>query len=222
MLTVDKNEFLHQVDEAVNSWEKERLVRLVNEGLESGMGALEIIHEALLPRFDGLFNKLQAWDITFPELLLLADTVQAAMNLLIPRVKASLPKGQAKGRIVIGTVKGDIHDIGKSIVAVVLRSEGYEVTDLGRDVPAVEFIKAATKEKAHIIAASTLMTPTLSSMEELIAEVKAQKIGVKTIIGGWATTPEFARKIGADAWGRDSLDGLRKVDSLIQEAVKHG
>lgn len=219
---MDKNEFLHQVDEAINAWEKERLVKIVNEGLESGMGAMEIIHEALLPRFDGLFNKLQVWDITFPELLLLADTVQAAINMLLPQVDASLPRGHVKGRIVIGTVKGDIHDIGKSIVAVVLRSGGYEVTDLGRDVPAAEFIRAATEEKAHLIAASTLMTPTLSSMEELVTEVKARKIGMKTIIGGWATSLEFAQRIGADAWGRDSLDGLRKVDSLISEAVKHG
>ncbi len=219
---MDKNEFRQQVDEAINAWEKERLVKIIAEGLDNGMSAMGILHEALLPRFDGLFDKLQTWEITFPELLLLVDTVQAAINLLIPQVKLSLPRGQAKGRIVIGTVKGDIHDIGKSIVTAVLRSGGYEVTDLGRDVPTAEFIKAATEEKAHLIAASTLMTPTLSSMEELIAEVKAQKIGVKTIIGGWATSPEFAQKIGADAWGRDSLDGLRKVDSLILETVNHG
>ncbi len=219
---MDKDEFVQQIDEAISAWDKERLVKIIADGLDSGFGATEIIHETLLPRFDGLFNKLQAWEITFPELLLLADTVQAALNLLIPQVKVSLPRGQVKGRIVIGTVKGDIHDIGKGIVAVVLRSGGYEVTDLGRDTPTSAFIKAAIEEKAHIMAASTLMTPTLASMEELIAEVKAQKIEVKTIIGGWATSPEFARRIGADAWGRDSTDGLHQVDSLMLEIAKHG
>jgi methanogenic corrinoid protein MtbC1 len=219
---MDKNELFQQVDEAINAWEKERLVEIVTAALDNGFDAMEIIHEALLPKFDGLFNKLQAWDITFPELLLLADTVQAAINVLLPQVKASLPEEQTKGRIVIGTVAGDIHDIGKGIVAVVLRSGGYEVTDLGRDVPAAEFIKAAVEEKAHIIAASTLMTPTLASMEELISKVKAQKIGVKTIIGGWATSLEFAQRIGADAWGRDSTDGLRQVDSLMLEIASHG
>jgi methylmalonyl-CoA mutase cobalamin-binding domain/chain len=219
---MDKKELFQQVDEAINDWEKERLVEIVTAGLDNGFGAMEIIHEALLPKFDGLFNKLKAWDITFPELLLLADTVQAAINVLLPQVKASLPEEQTKGRIIIGTVAGDIHDIGKSIVAVVLRSGGYDVTDLGRDVPAAEFIEAAVEEKAHIIAASTLMTPTLASMEDLISEIRAQKIGVKTIIGGWATSPEFAQRIGADAWGRDSTDGLRHVESLMLEIARHG
>lgn len=219
---VNKDVFLEQVNEAVNAWDKERLIKIISEGLDSGFSAMDIINEALLPRFDGLFHKLQTYDITFPELLLLADTLQAAMNLLIPQVKISLPRGQPNGRIVIGTVKGDIHDIGKNIVTVVLRSGGYDVTDLGRDVPVAEFIKAAREQKAHIIAASTLMTPTLASIEDLISEIKAQKIGVRTIIGGWATSPEFAQKIGANAWGRDSLDGLYKVNSLISEMAKYG
>lgn len=217
---MDKDEFLKQIDEAVNAWEKERLVKIVTAGLDNGFGALEIINEALLPRFDGLFNKLQKWDITFPELLLLADTVQAAINVLLPHVKAASPQAEARRRVIIGTVKGDIHDIGKNIVAVVLRSGGYEVTDLGRDVPASEFIKAAIEQKAQVIAASTLMTPTLVSMEELVTEVKARQLGVKTIIGGWATSPEFARRIGADAWGRDSMDGLHQVGNLI--LARHG
>jgi 5-methyltetrahydrofolate--homocysteine methyltransferase len=120
-----------------------------------------------------------------------------------------------EAKVVLGTVRGDIHDMGKSIVRITLEYGGYEVIDLGSDVPTNEFIKAAREEKADVVALSTLMTPTLRSMAKVVSELKQQKIDVRTIIGGWATSPEFAQEIGADAWGKDALEGLSKLDSLI-------
>jgi len=214
---IQREEFGQNISAAIAEWDKEKLVFLVNEGLEAGITSMEITNEILLPILQKACREIDAHDITFPELVLLADTIKAALDLLIPKIRASLSEGKARGTIVIGTVKGDIHDLGKNLVAAVFESGGFRVTDLGRDVSVDDFIKAAKKEKADIIAASTLMTPTLTTMEELMKEVKARKLKLKTIIGGWATSPEFARKIGADAWADDALEGLFILDRLMKE-----
>jgi methanogenic corrinoid protein MtbC1 len=210
-------ELVREIDTAIKEWDKARLVSLVNKGLDTGLTPMELTKELLLPTLQKACRDIDAHDITFPELVLLADTIKAALDILIPKIRASLDRGTEKGTVVIGTVKGDIHDLGKNLVAAVFESGGYRVIDLGRDVSAKDFVREAEKEKAHIIAASTLMTPTLITMEELLTEVRSRKLKVKTIIGGWATSPEFARKIGADAWADDALEGLYIVDRLVEE-----
>jgi methanogenic corrinoid protein MtbC1 len=218
MKKIERREFVQRIETAIADWDKEGLSSLVREALENGFMPLEITSEILLPILQKACRDIDAHDITFPELLLQADTIKAALDLLIPKIKDSLSGGNTKGKVVIGTVKGDIHDLGKNLVAAVFESGGYHVTDLGRDVSPMDFIGTAEKEKADIIAASTLMTPTLITMEELLKEVKAKKLKIKTIIGGWATSPEFARKIGADAWADDALEGLFTLDRLMREA----
>jgi 5-methyltetrahydrofolate--homocysteine methyltransferase len=215
MRQIDREKFLQDISEAINRWEEDRLIELVSEGLAAGFSPLEIVQDALFPPLKKACRELETHDVTFPELVLIVHTIKPAMALLLPRIRASLLKGQARGKVVIGTVKGDIHDLGKNLVVAVFESGGYDVMDLGRDVPINEFVRAAEEQKADVVAASTLMTPTLHSMEELITEVRARKLKVKTIIGGWATSPEFAQKIGADAWAKDALEGLHKLDKLV-------
>ena len=212
-----REEFDQEIAAAVADWDKERLVFLVHEGLASGTTSHEITNEILLPILQKACREIDAHDITFPELILLADTIKAALDILIPKIRTSLNGGTSKGAVVIGTVKGDIHELGKNLVAAVFESGGFRVTDLGRDVSVDDFIKATKKEKADIIAVSTLMTPTLVNIEELVGDVLARKLRVKTIIGGWATSPEFARKIGADAWADDAVEGLFVLDRLMGE-----
>lgn len=214
-IKIQREEFIRRVNEAIADWDKERLVSLVMEGLGSGFMPLEMTGQVLLPVLHKACRDIDNHDISFAELLLLSDTIKSALDILIPRIKESLTGTAAKGRVIIGTVKGDIHELGKNLVAAVFESGGYRVTDLGKDVPTDDFIRAVEKEKANVIAASTLMTPTLISLEELLKEVKARKLKIKTIIGGWATSPEFARKIGADAWADDALEGLFKLDRLM-------
>ncbi len=212
-----REEFHQEIGAAVADWDKEKLVLLVNEGLAAGITSFQITNEILLPILQKACREIDAHDISFPELLLLADTIKAALDILIPKIRASLDGGNTKGTVILGTVQGDIHELGKNLVAAVFESGGFHVTDLGRDVPVEDFIAAAKKEKADIIAASTLMTPTLISIEELIREVKAQKLRIKTIIGGWATSPEFARRVGADAWAGDAVEGLAVLERLVRE-----
>jgi dimethylamine corrinoid protein len=215
MKEINKEEFIQDVSRAISSWEKEKLVVLVNKGLAANLTPIEIAQDALFPALKEAYRGHETYDLTFPELLLISYTIKGALDVLIPKIRASLPEGQAKGRVVIGTVKGDIHELGKNLVTVTFESGGYDVIDLGRDVPVAEFIRVAEEQKANIVAASTLMTPALDSMEELISEVRKRKLKVKTIVGGWATSPEFARRIGADAWAEDAMEGLRKLDRLI-------
>jgi 5-methyltetrahydrofolate--homocysteine methyltransferase len=212
-----REEFDQEIGAAVADWDKEKLVVLVNEGLASGITSFDITNKILLPILQKACREIDARDISFPELVLLADTIKAALDVLVPKIKMSLNGSKPKGTVVIGTVKGDIHELGKNLVAAVFESGGFRVTDLGRDVSVDDFIRAAKKEKADIIAASTLLTPTLLSIEELVKEVKARKLKIKTIIGGWATSPEFARKIGADAWADDAVEGLAVLDRLVEE-----
>ncbi|OPY78739.1 MAG: Methionine synthase [Syntrophorhabdus sp. PtaU1.Bin058] len=214
-IKIQQEEFIRNVNEAIIDWDKKRLVSLVMEGLEAGFMPLEMTGQVLLPVLQKACREIDTHDISFPELVLLADTIKAALDVLIPKIKESLNRATGKGKVIIGTVKGDIHELGKNLVAAVFESGGYHVTDLGKDVSVADFIGTAEKEKADIIAASTLLTPTLISMEELLKEVRARKLKVKTIIGGWATSPEFARKIGADAWADDALEGLFKLDRLM-------
>jgi dimethylamine corrinoid protein len=215
MKEINKEEFLQDVSIAISTLEKEKLVALVDKGLAAGLTPIEIAQDALFPALKEAYREHETYDLTFPELLLISYTIKGALDVLIPKIRASLPKGQTKGRVVIGTVEGDIHDLGKNLVTAVFESGGYDVFDLGRDVPIAEFIRVAEEQRADVIAASTLMTPTLPSMEELITEIKARKLKVKTIIGGWATSLEFAQEIGADAWAEDAMEGLRKLDRLV-------
>jgi 5-methyltetrahydrofolate--homocysteine methyltransferase len=207
--------FVENIREAAADWDKQRLAALVTEGLHSGFMPMEITYNVLLPILQKACREIDTHDITFPELLMLADTLKAGLDILIPKIKDAHVDEAANGRVVIGTVRGDIHDLGKNLVAAVFESGGYKVIDLGKDVPTTDFISAVEKEKADVLACSTLLTPTTVNMEEVLREVKARKLKVKTIIGGWATSPEFARNIGADAWAGDALDGLFARDKLM-------
>lgn len=217
MITEAQRErYLQRINEALVDWDKERLVVLVNEGLETCFTPIEITGEILLPVLQKACREIDTYDISFAELLLLSDTIKAALDILIPKIKTSLSGEASKGKIVIGTVKGDIHELGKNLVAAILQSGGYQVTDLGTDVDVADFIRAVKEEKADVLAVSSLMTPTIIAMEELLKEIRAQNLKLKTIIGGLATSPGFARRVGADAWAKDAMDGLSKVNKLMR------
>lgn len=208
-----KENFTEAAKAAINDWDKEQLALLVTDALNDGLSALEIVHDLLLPTLQQACRDMNSHDLSFPELVLIADTIKSALDVLIPGIRLS-QTGRGKGRVVIGTVQGDVHDLGKNLVAAVFESGGYTVIDLGRNVPTEEFIRVAEHEKASVVAASTLMTPTLVNVENLVKEIRRKRLRVKTIVGGWATSPDFAKKIGADAWADDALEGLAKLDLL--------
>jgi 5-methyltetrahydrofolate--homocysteine methyltransferase len=170
-----------------------------------------IIQEGIIKALDIVGQKFSEGECFIPEMLIAAKASQACIDVLRPNmVRANVAP---KGKVVIGTVQGDLHDIGKNIVSMTLSAAGYEVLDLGVDVPIQKFIDALKAEKAKILALSCLITTTMASMESTVKAAKEAGLRsqVKIMIGGPPTTDEFARKIGADFRGKDSYEALNKV-----------
>lgn len=162
------------------------------------------------------------------ELVEAAETFKKAMKILDPILRREAievaGKGRRRLRIVIGTMKGDVHDIGKTLVAVMLQAAGHDVIDLGMDVDAEKFAEAVEKYKPDIVAMNALLTTTSRYMEHVIKtlEEKGLRDKVYIIIGGAATTREFAEKIGADVWSRDAVEAVKLVNRLAEEMKKGG
>ena len=212
-----KQGFHDTVVELVLRFKRKELVDLVNVGLDQGIAPHDILQMLLSAIRQGC-HKFDTGDIYFPEFFLTIDTVQAGINALLPQLKSSASQSQIAGKVVLGVVEGDIHDLGKNMLRMLLGSEGIQVIDLGTSVPADKFIQVAKDEGAPVIAASTLMSTTLCKMAEL--ETKLQKQGLKgkiwTIIGGRATSADFADSIGADAWAKEAIEGVNKIKQYLQ------
>ena len=191
------------------------LMKAVEKGLKGDAAAqtkallaekqpLEVVDEALIPALDIVGAKYEKGTLFLPQLLQAASAAQSAFEE-IKNVIAQKGEGSAsKGRIVLATVKGDVHDIGKNIVKVILENYGFEVIDLGRDVPVKTVVDTVREEDVHLVGLSALMTTTLKSMEETIAALHAAKLDCKIMVGGAVLTPEYAEKIGADWYAKDA------------------
>ena len=191
------------------------LMKAVEKGLKGDAAAhtrallaekqpLEVVDEALIPALDIVGAKYEKGTLFLPQLLQAASAAQSAFEE-IKNVIAQKGEGSAsKGRIVLATVKGDVHDIGKNIVRVILENYGFEVIDLGRDVPVETVVNTVREKDVHLVGLSALMTTTLKSMEETIAALHAAKLDCKVMVGGAVLTPEYAEKIGADWYAKDA------------------
>ncbi len=166
--------------------------------------ALELVDEALIPALDIVGNKYEKGTLYLPQLLQAASAAQNAFEEIKTAIAKKGGTSESKGRIVIATVKGDVHDIGKNIVKVILENYGFEVIDLGRDVPVETVVNTVREKNVHLVGLSALMTTTLKSMEETIAALHAAKLDCKIMVGGAVLTPEYAEKIGADWYAKDA------------------
>ena len=166
--------------------------------------ALELVDEALIPALDIVGNKYEKGILYLPQLLQAASAAQSAFEEIKTAIAKKGGTSESKGRIVIATVKGDVHDIGKNIVKVILENYGFEVIDLGRDVPVETVVNTVREKNVHLVGLSALMTTTLKSMEETIAALHAAKLDCKIMVGGAVLTPEYAEKIGADWYAKDA------------------
>ena len=166
--------------------------------------ALELVDEALIPALDIVGNKYEKGTLYLPQLLQAASAAQSAFEEIKTAIAKKGGTSESKGRIVIATVKGDVHDIGKNIVKVILENYGFEVIDLGRDVPVETVVNTVREKNVHLVGLSALMTTTLKSMQETIAALHAAKLDCKIMVGGAVLTPEYAEKIGADWYAKDA------------------
>ena len=209
-------EELYQViSKAVTDGEEEEAVRKVEEALKSGLPPIEIMQRGIVAGISKAGALWKANEYFLPDVIMAADAFKAAMAILKPRLKEG--EGVRKGKkIVMGVVQGDVHDLGKSLVIAMLTSAGFEVIDLGIDVPLQKFIDAAREHQPHILGLGAYMTTTMLEMKGIIAELEKQGLRrkLKVMVGGVPTSQEFADQIGADAWGKDALDAIQKALKL--------
>ena len=191
------------------------LMKAVEKGLKGDAAAhtrallaekqpLEVVDEALIPALDIVGGKYEKGTLFLPQLLQAASAAQSAFEEIKTAIAQKGEGSASKGRIVLATVKGDVHDIGKNIVRVILENYGFEVLDLGRDVPVETVVDTVREKDVHLVGLSALMTTTLKSMEETIAALHAAQLDCKIMVGGAVLTPEYAEKIGADWYAKDA------------------
>ncbi len=193
---------------------------LTKQAIKEKIPPKEILDNGLIDGMNVIGEKFKIHEIFIPDVLLAAKSMYAGMNELKPLlIKAGIP---AIGKIVIGTIQGDLHDIGKNLVAIMLKGAGFEVIDLGNNVPPEKFIETAKRENADVIGMSALLTTTMTAMKKVIDLLKEQGLSnkIKVIIGGAPTSEEFARQIGADAYCYDAASAVESVKVLIANKFK--
>jgi len=212
-----KDELFNSIKKCIFKGNVSKIEEDVKQALKEGVSINEILNEALLPGMELVGKDFKANKIFIPEVLIVAKAVHTGLNILEPHfVKAGI---QHKARIIMGTVKGDLHDIGKNLVLMILKGAGFKVFDLGVDVPKEKFVEEIKANEAHIIGMSCLITTALPSMKETIdyfSEV-GLKDNIKIMVGGAAVTKDYAESIGADAYGDDAADSVELANKFLKE-----
>jgi 5-methyltetrahydrofolate--homocysteine methyltransferase len=206
---------LDKVKQAVLDGEMEKAAELTKEAIAQGLEASQILDSALTPAMDIVGAEYERGDRYVPEMLISAEAMKSAMVVLKPLLAEAGVK--ARGKVVIGTVEGDLHDLGKDLVAMMLEGAGFEVINLGVEVTAEEFLKAAKEHEPDIIGMSALLTTTMIHMPEVIDALQQAGLRdrVKVIIGGAPVTQGYADKIGADGYAPDAASATKLAKSLL-------
>lgn len=202
--------------DAMSRAQDDIVIELIKEKLEAGSDANEVLND-LTAGMKRLGDRFASGEAYIPEVVFGAEAFNQAMELLKPKLGDMSEKKKDKGKIVMATVKGDIHDIGKGLVAIFLELAGYEIIDLGHDVPFERILEVIEKEKPAAVGLSALMTTTMLNQRAFIKLLKEKDIRdvVKVIVGGAPVTQAWADEIEADAFGADALDGRRNIDAIL-------
>jgi len=204
---------LKALAEAVIKGDQSNSAAITKAALEEGMAAKSILDEGLIAGMDVVGSRFKKNEIYIPEVLIAARAMKMAMEVLEPElVKAGV---EPVGKLIIGTVKGDLHDIGKNLVAMMLKGAGFEVVDLGIDVGPEKFVEQAKSTDSQLIGMSALLTTTMPSMETTLKALKEAGVSAKVMIGGAPVTEGYAEKIGADGYAPDAASAVDLAKSLV-------
>jgi 5-methyltetrahydrofolate--homocysteine methyltransferase len=204
---------LNQIQEALLLGQKAEVERLVEQALGSGLSAAAILNQGLIVGMERLGVMFKNNEVFIPEVLVAARAMNAGMARLEPLL---IKEGvQPKGAVVIGTVKGDLHDIGKNIVAMMLKGAGYRIIDLGIDVSPEKYVAVARENRASVIALSALLTTTMVQMKNVVEAVKKADLGIPVIIGGAPVTRDYADEIRAQGYAPDAASAVEEVARLL-------
>ena len=204
---------LKALADAVIKGDQKKAVQITKAALEEGAAPKSVLDKGLIAGMDVVGARFKKNEIYIPEVLIAARAMKMAMEILEPElVKAGV---EPVGRLLIGTVQGDLHDIGKNLVAMMLKGAGFEVIDLGVDVGPEKFIEQVKTSKAQLIGMSALLTTTMPGMERTIKALKQAGVRVKVMIGGAPVTQDYANKIGADGFAPDAASAVDMAKSLV-------
>ena len=204
---------LDKMQDALMAGKKAEVEALIDQAVAAGMSARRILNEGLIVGMERLGVLFKNNEVFIPEVLVAARAMNAGLTKLEPLLIKE--KVEPKGLILIGTVKGDLHDIGKNLVAMMLKGAGYKIVDLGTDVPAERFAAAAREHGAQVIALSALLTTTMVQMKSIIQALQAAGISAPVIVGGAPLTQEYAAQIGARGYAPDAASAVDIVNKLL-------
>ena len=207
---------LEALKQAVIFGKRKDALDITQKAISEGLDPEALINSTLIPALGVVGNKFEKKQIFVPEMMIAAKSMQACVDLLKPLIKKG--SDMSLGTVVIGTVFGDLHDIGKNLVKLLLESSGFKIVDLGENVPAQKFVDGARQHNAVVVGLSSLLTTGDPYVEETIKALKSSDVAskVKIICGGAALTPKFVEeKCGADAWAKDAADGVKKIKKLL-------
>jgi len=204
-----------RIREALLAGNRDEVDRFVEEALQSGIPAARILDSALIPGMERLGELFKNNEIFIPEVLISSRAMHAGLARLEPHLVRE--KVEPRGVVVLGTVRGDLHDIGKNLVGMMLRGAGYRVVDLGADVPPERFVEAARAERPGVVGLSALLTTTMVHMKSVIDALRSAGLGMPVVVGGAPLTGEYAAGIGAQGTAPDAASAVTLVNGLLKK-----
>jgi 5-methyltetrahydrofolate--homocysteine methyltransferase len=205
-----------QLTRAVINGERDSIVALVEEAFSQGLTPLQVSNEGFLPGLEEVGRRFERNIFFLPQVMQSADTMQTGFARLKEEMKGQ--PFESRGRILMATVEGDIHDIGKNIVCTLLENHGFEVFDIGKNVSAATIIAKAKEFSVHAVGLSALMTTTMSEMDNVIKKLRAAGVKTFTMVGGAVVTQEYADRIGADLYARDAMEAVARIKEILSAA----
>lgn len=213
------DKFYDELLKCVLDGDEDTAVEITKAQIEAGTDPLDIVQKCLVPILDDVGEKFSRLEIFLPDLIMSADVAKAVKDEIRSHLMASSAGADSAGKVVIGTVQGDVHDIGKNIVATLLEVNGFEVIDLGNDVAPYAFIESAKRENADIIALSSLLTTSMPYMVDLLKNLNGLGVreNYKVIVGGGPVSADWAQSIGADGYSNDANEAVELCKKMMEE-----
>lgn len=210
---------VQNIIQSIVQFKGNEIVDHVQAELDAGTDISIILNKGLIGAMDEVGEQFSQGNLYVPEMLLAAQTMKAGLELLRPMMVGT--NARSRGTVVIGSVKGDLHDIGKNLVAMMLEGAGFRVVDLGVDVPPEKFLDATKKNDADLVAMSALLSTTMPSMDETVALLKESAVGARAIVGGAPVNREYADRIRADGYSSDAVGAVELAKSLVPAELSH-
>jgi len=212
-----KEEIIAKAKQSILDFDEDAAAEVAQESLDAEISPAELIQDGYTAGMNEIGDQFEAGTLFLPHVIAASEAMNAGVEVLTPALEAMGGAAEGKGKIVIGTIEGDIHSIGKDIVATMLKIEGYQIFDLGRDVAIKDYVEKAKEVKADVVASSALMTTTMVNQMQIEEQLKEAGIrdSLKTMVGGAPVTKDWADKIGADLYGENATDVVNKLNAIF-------